>query len=71
MEYKLKGGMPGMPQIPPGMPLLLMVIGAGFIFFGALLFANEWLLRYIVAGLFVLIGGLILLIGLRTKRMLV
>ena len=52
MEYKLKGGMPGMPQIPPGMPMLLMFIGACLIFFGALLFANEWLLRYIVAGLF-------------------
>jgi hypothetical protein len=70
MEYKLKGGMPGMPQIPPGMPMVLIVLGGGFMFFGALLFANEWLLRYIVAGLFVVFGALLALLGLRAKRML-
>ena len=24
MEYKIKGGMPGMPQVPPAMPMMTL-----------------------------------------------
>ena len=49
MEYRLKGGMPGMPQLPPAAPYIPLVIGAGLMLFGIMLFFNEWLLRWIVA----------------------
>ena len=62
--------MPGMSAIPPNLPLLLLVIGIAAIGFGLLLLWNEWLLRYLVAGIFILLGGLILLVGARAKRML-
>jgi hypothetical protein len=70
MDIRLKGGMPGMPQVPQQLPTLLFVLGAASIGFGALLFWNEWLLRWIVAGLFVLIGAVLLLTAMRAKRML-
>lgn len=71
MDINLKGGgMPGMPSIPPNLPILLFFLGVGAIGFGLLLLWNEWLLRYLVAGIFILLGGLILLIGMRAKRML-
>lgn len=71
MDINLKrGGMPGMSAIPPNLPLLLLVIGIAAIGFGLLLLWNEWLLRYLVAGIFILLGGLILLVGARAKRML-
>ena len=60
----------GMPSVPPNLPVLLMMLGAGSIVFGMLLIWNEWLLRWIVAGVFLLIGALLLLTGLRAKRML-
>ncbi|MCA8949355.1 MAG: hypothetical protein KDE27_07620 [Planctomycetes bacterium] len=59
-----------MPSVPPNLPVLLMMLGAGSIVFGMLLIWNEWLLRWIVAGVFLLIGALLLLTGLRAKRML-
>lgn len=71
MDINLKGGgMPGMPSIPPNLPMVLLVLGLASIGFGLLLLWNEWLLRYLVAGIFILLGGLILLIGARAKRML-
>lgn len=70
MDINLKGGMPGMPMIPPQLPILLFVVGGALVLFGALLIANEWLLRWLVAGLFILAGLLVLMIGLRAKRMI-
>lgn len=71
MDINLKGGgMPGVPSIPPNLPMLLLFVGIAAIGFGLLLLWNEWLLRYLVAGIFILIGGLILLVGARAKRML-
>ena len=69
MEYKLKGGMPGMPQVPPAMPMILLILGIGMIGFGVLLFVNEWLLRYIVASVFVLLGALLTVAGARAKKL--
>lgn len=70
MEFKLNGGMGGMPQLPPAAPYLLMVPGFALCFFGLLLFFNEWLLRWIIAGLFLVIGGLLALAGLRAKKLM-
>ena len=71
MNINLKGGgMPSMSAIPPNLPMLLLVLGIASIGFGVLLLTNPWLLTYLVAGIFILLGGLILLIGARAKRML-
>ena len=71
MDINLKGGgLPGMPSIPPNLPMLLLIVGIAAIGFGLMLLWNEWLLRYLVAGIFILLGGLVLLIGARAKRML-
>ena len=70
MDIHLNRGMPGMPTLPPQLPILLFVLGAGAIGFGMLLIFNEWLLTYLVAGLFLLVGALLLLVGLRARRML-
>jgi hypothetical protein len=71
MNINLKGGgMPGIPSIPQNLPKLLLIIGVLSIGFGLLLLWNEWLLRYLVAGIFIALGGLVLLIGSRAKRML-
>ena len=59
-----------MPTIPPQMPIVLTVIGAGFAAFGLLLIYNEWLLRWLVASVFLVIGGLLLIVAWRAKRML-
>ncbi len=70
MDIKLQRGMPGMPQIPTNLPVLLLVLGAGAIGFGLLLLFNEWLLRWLVAGVFLVIGAVLLLTGLRAKKLL-
>lgn len=70
MDIKLNRGMPGMPQVPPQLPMLLLVIGCASIGFGLLLLFNPWLLQWLVAGLFILVGGVLLLTGWRAKRML-
>jgi hypothetical protein len=73
MDFKLKGGMPGipgMPQIPTQLPMLLFLLGGGAIGFGLLLIFNEWLLRWLVAGVFLLIGAVLLLTAMRAKKML-
>ena len=49
---------------------MLLIIGVLLIGFGLLLLFYEWLLRYLVAGIFIALGGLVLLIGSRAKRML-
>lgn len=70
MDFKLNRGMPGMPQVPTQLPVLLFVLGGGAILFGLLLLWNEWLLRWLVAGVFLLVGGVLLLTGLRAKKLL-
>jgi len=60
----------GMPQLPTQLPTLLLCLGGGAMFLGLMLIWNEQLLRWLVAGVFLLIGALLLLIGLRAKRML-
>lgn len=70
MDIKLNRGMPGMPQIPTQLPTLLLFLGCGATGFGLLLLWNEWLLRWLVAGVFLLIGALLLITGLRAKKML-
>jgi hypothetical protein len=70
MDINLKGGMPGMPSVPPQLPTLLLVVGISLIFFGILIWMNEWLLRYLVAGIFILLGGIVLMIGSRAKRLM-
>jgi hypothetical protein len=70
MDIKLNRGMPGMPQIPTQLPILLFVLGGAFILLGALLITNEWLLRWLVAGVFLAIGGVLVLTGLRAKKIL-
>lgn len=70
MDIKLNRGLPGMPQIPTQLPTLLLLLGAAAIGFGLLLIFNEWLLRWIVAGVFILVGAVLLLTGLRAKRFL-
>jgi len=59
-----------MPTIPPQLPVLLTMLGAGAVFLGLMLLLNEWLLRWLVAGVFLLIGGLLLVVAWRAKRML-
>ncbi|MGE3174766.1 MAG: hypothetical protein AB7O97_19205 [Planctomycetota bacterium] len=70
MEFQLKGGMGGMPQLPPNAVYLLLVPGFVLLGLGILLFFNEWLLRYLVAGVFVVLGGLLTMMGLRMKRLM-
>lgn len=76
MEHQIHRGMPGgmpfggMPTLPPHLATLLLLLGGGAIFLGLLLFLNEWLLRWLVAGLFCAVGAFLVLIGLRVKRML-
>jgi len=60
----------GMPSVPAQLPILLMFLGAAAIGFGMLLIWNEWLLRWIVAGIFLVIGVVLVLTGLKAKRML-
>lgn len=70
MDIKLNRGMPGMPQVPTQLPLLLFGLGGAAILFGLLLIWNEWLLRWLVAGVFLLIGAVLLLTGLRAKKLI-
>jgi hypothetical protein len=70
MDFKLNRGPSGMPQIPLQLPTLLIVLGTGSAVFGLLLLWNEWLLRWLVAGVFLVVGGLLLVTGMRAKKML-
>ncbi len=60
----------GMPSVPPNLPMLLLVLGAGSAGLGVLIIWNEDLLRWMVAGIFLLIGAVLLLTGLKARRML-
>jgi len=60
----------GAPSLPSQLPMLLMLLGGCAIAFGLLLIWNEWLLRWIVAGVFLVLGSLLTLTGLRARRML-
>lgn len=68
MDIHLNRG--GMPNVPAQLPTLLLLLGGGAICLGLLLLWNEWLLRWLVAGVFLLLGGVLVLTGLRAKRML-
>lgn len=70
MDIHLNRGVPGLPQMPTQLPTLLVLLGSVTAGFGLLLLWNEWLLRWLVAGVFLVIGGLLLLTGLRAKKML-
>ena len=70
MDIRLKGGIPGMPSIPPQLPMLLTFLGAGAAGLGFMILWNEWLLRFLVAGVFLLIGVVLLIVAWRAKRML-
>jgi hypothetical protein len=70
MEFNINRGMPGMPPLPTQLPTLLLFLGGASCLLGVLLIWNEALLRYLVAGVFLLIGALLLFAGLRARRML-
>ncbi len=73
MDFKLKGGLPGMPgipQIPSQLPVLLFVLGGGAIGVGLLVLFYPELIRWMVAGVFVLIGVVLVLTGMRAKKFL-
>jgi hypothetical protein len=70
MDIKLNRGLPGMPQIPSQLPTLLLLLGGGAVGFGLLLLWNEWLLRWLIAGVFLLVGSLLLVVGWRAKRLI-
>ena len=70
MDIHPNRGMPGMPQIPTQLPTLLIMIGAAMAGLGVLLLVNPQLLVWLVAGVFLVLGGLFLLVGLRAKKML-
>ena len=70
MDIKLNRGPSGMPQIPLQLPTLLIVLGAGSVVFGLLLLFNQWLLQWLIAGVFLVVGGLLLVTGMRAKKML-
>jgi hypothetical protein len=70
MDINLNRGMPGMPKLPTQLPTLLLVLGGGAIGLGVLLIVNPQLLVYLVAGLFITVGALLMMTGLRAKRML-
>ena len=70
MDFQLGRGMPGMPQVPQQLPTLLFVIGAAAVGFGFAVLVYEWLLRWLVAGVFVLVGDVLWATAARAKRML-
>jgi len=69
MDINLKGRMPGM-GVPPQLPVLLLLLGSASVFLGLMLIWNEDLLRWLVAGVFLLIGAILLMTGWKAKRML-
>ncbi|MBK8098229.1 MAG: hypothetical protein IPK26_14045 [Planctomycetes bacterium] len=75
MEHKLNrgmpgmAGMPGMSMLPPQAPYFLMIPGLLLIGFGVLVIFNEQLVKWLVAGVFLILGLLLLLAGTRMKRM--
>lgn len=70
MEFKLKGGMSGTPQFPANAPMMLMVPGVVLIAVGLLVLWNPELIKWMVAGVFILLGGMLTMAGMRAKRLL-
>lgn len=70
MDFQLGRGMPGMPQVPQQLPTLLFVLGGAAVGLGFAVLIYEWLLRWLVAGVFVLLGVVLLATAARAKRML-
>ena len=70
MDFKLKAGMPGMPSIPPQLPTVLFVLGAAVAGFGMLVLIYDWLVRWLVAGVFMALGLVLLMTAARARRML-
>lgn len=70
MDFKLKAGMPGMPSIPPQLPSVLFVLGAAVAGFGMLVLVYDWLVRWLVAGVFMILGLVLLMTAARARRML-
>jgi uncharacterized membrane protein len=68
MTFQLNRG--GLPQFPPNAPLFLIVPGAGLALFGLLVLFNPDLIRWMVGGLFLVVGGLMLFAGMRARKML-
>lgn len=67
MEFNLPRG--GMPQLSPQAPMFLMVPGVVLIALGLLVLWNPVLIQYMVAGVFVAVGGLLVIVGRRMQRM--
>lgn len=70
MDIKMNRGMLGMPTLPPQLPALLFVLGAAAAGFGLLVLVYEWLLRWLVAGVFMVIGLVLLMTASKARRML-
>lgn len=70
MDIKMNRGIPGMPSLPPQLPQLLFVLGAAAAGLGLMVLVYEWLLRWMVAGVFLLLGAVLLMTATRAKRML-
>jgi hypothetical protein len=58
----------GTPRLPPQAANILMIPGFGLIGVGVLVIYNEHLLVYMIASLFFLLGGLLVVAGLRLKK---
>jgi hypothetical protein len=68
MEFNLPRG--GMPQIPPQAAMFVLVPGVLLIGIGVLVLFNEVLIKFMVAGVFIVLGGLLVLLARRLQRMI-
>jgi uncharacterized membrane protein HdeD (DUF308 family) len=68
MDFNLPRG--GMPQLPPQVPMFLLIPGVLLIGLGVLVIWNPFLIQYMVAGVFIVLGLLLVLAGRRMQRML-
>lgn len=67
MEFNLPRG--GMPQIPPQAPMFVLIPGVALVGIGVLVLFNEVLIKFMVAGMFIVIGGLLVLLARRLQRL--
>lgn len=68
MDFNLPRG--GMPQLPPQVPMLLLLPGLALIVLGLVVLWNPFLIQYMVAGAFIALGALLMLAGRRMQRMM-